>query len=84
MTGRKMKINVAGHEVDASAVDVAQASEKWNEYLLDDGTALKVKLVMTNVYRVEGQYDAEGNPVYVIQSTNVVSANAPQALRRKP
>ena len=82
--GRKVKINFAGQEVEASAIEVTQSSEQWNEYLLDDGTILKAKLVATNIYRVEGQYDGEGNPVYVIQSTNVVSGNAPQHLRRTP
>ena len=83
MSSRKIKINFNGQQVDAQSVDVTQSSEKWNEHLLDDGTILKLKAVLTNVYRVDGQYDAEGNPVYMIQSTNVISANAPQELRRK-
>ncbi len=81
--GSKVKIPFNGQEVDAETIDVTQSGERWNEYLLDDGTFLKVKLVLTNVYRVDGQYDTEGNPVYILQSTNVVSANAPQNLRRK-
>ena len=80
---RKVKINFAGHQVDAELVDATQSAERWNEYLLDDGTLLKVKVVLTNAYRVDGQYDPEGNPIYVIQTTNVVSANSPQELRRK-
>lgn len=82
--GQKVKIEFQGQQVNAEMVEVSQAGERWNEYLLEDGTILKVKLVLTNVYRVEGQYDAEGNPVYILQSTNVVSANAPRDLRRKP
>ncbi len=80
---RKVKIPFNGQDVDAELVDVSQTSERWNEYLLDDGTILKVKLVLTNVYRVTGQHDAEGNPVYILQSTNVVSTNAPENLRKK-
>ncbi len=80
---RKVKIPFNGQEVEAETIDVTQCSERWNEYFLDDGTLLKVKLVLTNVYRVEGQFDAEGNPVYMLQSTNVVAANAPKELRRK-
>ena len=82
--GRKVKIEFQGQQVNAEVVDVSQSGERWNEYLLEDGTILKVKLVLTNVYRIEGQHDAEGNPVYILQSTNVVSANAPQDLRKKP
>ena len=83
MAARKIKIHFGGQQVDAETVEATQSSERWNEYLLEDGTVLKLKTVLTNVYRVEGQYDAEGNPVYVVQSTNVISAVAPQELRRK-
>ena len=83
MATRRVKIHFNGQQVDAETVEATQAGERWNEYLLDDGTILKVKVVVTNVYRVEGQYDAEGNPLYIIQSTNVLSTNAPQELRRK-
>ena len=83
MAARKIKIHFGGQQVDAETVEATQSSERWNEYLLEDGTVLKLKTVLTNAYRVEGQYDAEGNPVYVVQSTNVISAAAPQELRRK-
>ncbi len=83
MPTRKIKINFNGQQVDAESVDATQSNERWNEYLLDDGTLLKIKAVLTNVYRVDGQYDGEGNPIYVIQSTNVISVNAQEELRRK-
>lgn len=83
MATRRIKINFNGQQVDADAIDVNQSSERWNEYMLEDGTILKLKAVLTNVYRIDGQYDAEGNPMYILQSTNVISANAPQELRRK-
>ena len=83
MASRRIKINFNGQQVDADAIDVNQSNERWNEYLLEDGTILKLKAVLTNVYRIDGQYDAEGNPMYILQSTNVISANAPQELRRK-
>ena len=48
----------------------------WNEYLLDDGTVARIKLVVANVFRVDGQTDGKGQPVYVIESTNVTSISA--------
>lgn len=56
--------------------------EYWNEYLLDDGTILKLKPVATEAFRVEGQYDNEGNPVYVLKSQNVLIVSPPDHLRR--
>lgn len=84
MSGRKVKVSFQGREVDAVTVDAAQTNERWNEYLLDDGTLLKVKLVLTNVTRLDNCYTQQGEPVYAIQSTTVVSTNAPQELRKRP
>lgn len=83
MGEEKVSLNMGGKQVQATAIDVNQSGEKWNEYLLEDGTVLKMKLVLKKVYRVDGEYDEEGNPVYVMQSTNVTSVSAPSDLKKK-
>ena len=57
--------------------------EKWNQYLLDDGSLIKMKPVATKVLRVEGKFDEEGSPVYLVKSTNIMSVSAPDSLKRK-
>ena len=79
----KIKINFGGEEVEALPIDVNQTNEYWNQYLLDDGTVIKMKLVATKVLRVDNKYDLEGNPLYIIQSTNITSVNAPDNLKKK-
>lgn len=59
------------------------SGEHWNEYLCDDGSVVKLKTVVTEVLRLEGEYDSEGNPVYVVKSANVVTVSAPDNLRKK-
>jgi hypothetical protein len=59
------------------------SAENWNEYLLDDGTVLRLKLIVTSVVRIDGEYDNEGNPAYLAQSTNVLAVSSPDELRRK-
>lgn len=56
--------------------------EHWNEYLVDDGSVIKLKLVATEVLRVEGEYDPMGNPIYLVQSTNVMAVDAAESVRR--
>lgn len=70
---KKVKISFGNEQVEAVPVEINQASERWNEYLLEDGVVLKIKLVTTKVYRLEDRFDKEGNPVYFVQSTNVLS-----------
>lgn len=72
-----------GREADATPVEINQASEQWGHYLLDDGSTLKVKLVVTKISRIDNEYDVEGNPVYIFQSTNVTSVNSPEHLKKK-
>lgn len=81
---RKTKIKTPdGRELDATIVDVNSAQEQWNQYLLSDSTILKMKVVVTEVVRVDGEYDAEGNPVYVVKSTNVLAVSPPEELKKK-
>ena len=79
---RKIRIRPDGPERDAQLVEIQQSNEHWNQYLLSDGTVLKMKLVATEVWRLE-EWDQEGNPVYWIKSSNVVTANPPEELRKK-
>ena len=79
----KIKINFGGEEVEALPIDINQTNEYWNQYLLDDGTVIKMKLVATKVLRVDNKYDLEGNPLYIIQSTNITSVNASDNLKKK-
>jgi hypothetical protein len=46
--------------------------EDWNIYRLPDGNKLKVKLVVSAIYRVPKQYDPFGYPVYFVNSTNAI------------
>jgi hypothetical protein len=80
---RKRRINVPGRgEVDATEVGFRAGAEHWNEYLADDGSVIRLKLVATEILRIDDTYDADGNPSYVVKSTNVVSVSAPDNLRR--
>ena len=77
------KIQFQGREVDATSVDFRIEREDWNEYQLFDGTHLRLRLVLSEVYRVDGQHDAEGNPIYVAKSGNILAARSPDDLKRK-
>ena len=58
-------------------------AEYFNEYLVEDGTVVKLKLVVTEILRLDGEYDAEGSPIYIVISTNVPYVSAPDDLRQK-
>lgn len=75
------KIRFKGRLVPGASVEAVESTERWSEYLLEDGTVLKMKLVITNIYRLDDERDSMGNPVYVVGSSNVLAVDAPEGLR---
>lgn len=47
--------------------------EGWNIYVLPDRSKIKVKLVISAVFRIKGAYDELGYPLYFVNSTNATS-----------
>lgn len=80
---RKKRVDRNGREVEATELLFRAAAESWNEYLVDDGSLLRLKIVVTEVNRLEGEYDDEGQPVYAIKSVNTMRVSAPKHLRRE-
>jgi hypothetical protein len=80
----KKKVRLqTGQEVEGTVMPFQVGGEHFNEYVVEDGTILKVKLVVTEVLRIDGAYDVEGNPVYLVGSTNVTSVSPPESLKQK-
>ncbi len=81
--GRKKKVHLPGvGDVEAEVIPFRGDVEHWNEYLLDDGSVVRMKAVVTEIVRVEGQYDPEGNPAYMVFSTNVTHVSSPEDLKK--
>jgi hypothetical protein len=70
--------------MDGMDIDFSEEQESWNTYKLSDGTTMKVKLVLRGVKRLK-KYSPDGNPVYIIQSQNVVrTLDVPKEIKAKP
>ena len=74
-----MTIVVNGQTVEAVPVRVVSSSEPWQEYLLADGTVLRIRLIVTEVYQLTGQVDATGRPGYAILSQTIIARGDPPA-----
>lgn len=75
---------VSQREIEGIQVDFESVAEPWASYKLTDGSMLKVRTIVTTVLRLEGEYDAAGNPIYTVSSQTVVQVNAPKNLRGTP
>ena len=59
--------------VQLKEVEIKESDEKWNKYVLGDGTILEIKLVLLLVLKDE-KVDELGVANYVVRSQNVVKA----------
>ena len=73
-----------GKEVEGEDVSFSIVREDWNVYQLHDGTELRMRLVVGEVVRIPGEYDRDGNPVYVVKSSNMLISKSPDSLKGSP
>ena len=74
-----------GQQLHGIDMEIEESSDKWSEMKLHDGTRLRVKTVVTQVIRLDGMWDPEGNPAYFVKSSPVVTVlSAPDFLKKGP
>ena len=79
---RIVQVKHQGKVFAAEPVPVEESTERWTIIQLEDGTTIRLKPVITDVVRVTGQYDNEGQPMYIVKSANIMSVVAPESLRK--
>jgi len=80
----KRKVNLGGREFMAEEIPFeSEGTERWNTYILEDGTTMKVKAVVADILRLEGQYAPNGDPLYTVNAQVIVNTNAPESLRKR-
>ena len=73
-----------GNKITGVVVDVEESREKFSEIILKDGTTIKLKPVVTEVVRADEGHDPDGNPIYIVQSTTVLTvSNVDDQLKKK-
>src|SRR2546422_9994482 len=75
---------VTQRQVEAEQIDFESKAEPWSTYELSDGTTLKVRVILTGVLRIEGEYDQSGNTIDVVLSQTVIQENAAKTIRATP
>lgn len=67
---------------DASLMEIIASNDPWASVTLDDGSVIKYKHPVLNVYKMIDTYDGEGNPVYLMQHSPMLSASVPDTLKK--
>lgn len=64
---------------NTTEIEILEAKERWSEYRLADGTTLRLRPVMIAVFRADGQYTPDGDPVHNMKSTLITDVRAPES-----
>jgi hypothetical protein len=62
--------------VNGEELEFEPLKESWNEYRCEDGSYVKLKVVVSRIIRLDRQ-NPQGESIYQIISTNVVAATPP-------
>jgi hypothetical protein len=82
---RRGKAYIEGQgTVEGVEIGVSESIERWTEVKLDDGSVVRLKVVVIGALRLDGRYDPEGNPVYTLKVNPIMAVvSAPEHLRRQ-
>jgi hypothetical protein len=69
-------------ETCAEKVLVRETRENWSEYVLEDGSLVRVKPILAKVLRTQ-EFDSEGNPIYQLVISDAVFVEVPEELKKK-
>lgn len=78
----KKKYPLGSQQVDGEDIEFETEKESFNIYILHDGTKLKLKAVVAKIIRLDA-YGPDGNPLYMVNASNVLVTDVPESLQRK-
>ncbi len=78
----KKKYNIGGRDIMGQEIEFEPESERWNVYILEDGTKLRLKAVAATIVRLD-EFLPNGDPMYLVNASNVVATDVPENLKRK-
>ncbi len=80
---KRTKVQWGNETVDGIDLDFRTLREEWNEYETEDGSRIRVKLVVSEIIRTDRFDHQVDQPVYVVRSGNIVVIKAPDELKEE-
>lgn len=70
---KTIKLNIGDATIEAESMSYKPIDEPWSLYRLEDGSTIRIKLVVSDVFKLPMTDPLTGLPQYVIKSGNVMS-----------
>jgi hypothetical protein len=65
-----------GRKVQGTEVGINRSTEHWNEYVLEDGNIIRLKLVLVRVLKTIEKDMVTGEPVYITNTQNLMTVSS--------
>ena len=81
--GIKTKVKIGDEWVEGEEINFHAEQDDWHIYKLEDGTTVKLKVIVTKIIRTEKWNPNLNDPIYSISSNTIVETIVPENLKRK-
>lgn len=72
-----------GTSIYGTRIEIEKEDAKWLVFELKDKTVIRIKVVLTRVFRAENEYvEPTGDPLYLVAPQFVLDVTSPPELRR--
>lgn len=80
---RRITIPFEGQMVAAEQLSFEPDTEPWTIYKLEDGTVLRIRMILANAARLVDRYKPDGEPIYVLGLGSIPVLDVPAELRQQ-
>ena len=77
---KRVSVEFEGRPCEGTTVEVEQSIGRWSVVTLTDGSVIKIQAVVTEVIMLDGKFDPDGQPIYMVRSHNSLSVVSPPHL----
>ena len=79
----KINLNLGDKVVEAEKIDFNPIAENWSLYRLEDGSVVRLRLVVSEIFKLPGSDPVTGMPQYLAKSTNIMAVEPPSSSTTK-
>lgn len=79
----KINLNLGEKVVEAEKIDFNPIAENWSLYRLEDGSVVRLRLIVSEIFRLPGSDPVTGMPQYLAKSTNIMAVEPPSSSMTK-
>jgi hypothetical protein len=80
---QKVMLDIGPKRVEAEKMSFKMIEEPWSLCRLEDGTTFKIKLVISDVFKLPENDPITGLPQLIVRAANIISVDPPDASSRK-